>query len=241
MSNNSGNAASGGVVAPGGVAGGANVNSRDAGTLPENNMQGDANATGNQTGATQGGANATASDWNGRNHQQVNLSDLDARIRSTLETSARQGQVDPGLTQMDYQGSQIYRARVTMADGERYLYMNTMGDLIKTQQPMELSTAPQMVRTAAMQYQQGATASSLIRETAGENTSYVLRIMRDDQPTRWIQMDEAGNTTNSITQDEIDAQGAEEEASASETPASETPAAGEQQPASEGTSQEEER
>jgi hypothetical protein len=101
---------------------------------------------------------------------------------------------------MDYAGREVYRARVVGPAGgsERYLFIDANGVMVKEQQPIALEDAPQMVRTAAEQAQQGARGSSLMRETTPEGSvSYTMRVSRDGDPDRWIQFDDAGNILKS--------------------------------------------
>jgi len=149
--------------------------------------------------------------WDGSNHRQVRLDEIEAKVRAAFQNASRNSEIDPGVTRIDYHGREVFRAREILPDTERYLYVDGMGDLVKIQEPISMEAAPQMVRTAAQQQQRGATGAALMRETQGNTTHYILRVTRQGQPLRWIQMDEAGNIMKSVTQEDFSAPQADTE------------------------------
>jgi hypothetical protein len=172
------------------------------GQSPQASRQGPA-ARGGAPTASAGESAAEAVGWDGSNHRQMKLDEIDAKVRAAFQNASNHSEIDPGITRIDYHGREVFRAREILPDSERYLYVDRLGDLVKIQEPIALESAPQRVRTTADQQQRGATGSALMRETQGNTTHYILRVTREGQPLRWVQMDDAGNILKSVTQEDL--------------------------------------
>jgi hypothetical protein len=141
------------------------------------------------------------SHWDGTNERPIGLGDIGDQARSTLEMATLPGDFGSQVTRITYDGREAYRALVTGPHGNRFLFVDTDGGLIKTQQQVPFSEAPLMVQGATRQLTMGALGFALKREVKGASVSYILRITRLGEPTRLIQLDEAGNVIN--THEEI--------------------------------------
>lgn len=141
------------------------------------------------------------SHWDGTNERPIGLGDIGDQARSTLEMATLPGEMGSQVTRITYDGREAYRALVSSPQGNRFLFVDTDGGLIKTQQQVTFSDAPLMVQGATRPLTMGALGFALKREVKGASISYILRVTRLGEPTRLIQMDEAGNVIN--TQEEI--------------------------------------
>jgi uncharacterized membrane protein YkoI len=179
------------------------------GTRPGSGIPGtpDASRPGNQAGAQPGERERDLNrpglarqrdqhepDWRGSQHEDMKLSDLSGDLQKGLRDAASGGQLDGEVTRIKYGDKEMYRGKAEIDGSEDlHIYVDGNGKLVKTQQEVELSAAPQMVRTAAERENQGrADVERVLMEMAEGKTSYIIQIDADNDRKRWIQMDETG-------------------------------------------------
>jgi hypothetical protein len=139
----------------------------------------------------------------------VDLAAVNPNIRGRLQIEAVDGSLSSEATLVNYGGQEVIRARIDReGQDETYVFVNMQGEVVKTQDKVEPEAVPDTVRKVAEQQQEDAAETELFLEEARGQSSYVLKVEREAQPTRWMQIDETGNVVKTHT-DPADA-GAEE-------------------------------
>jgi len=133
-------------------------------------------------------------DWRGSQHDDMQLSDLSAELQKGLRDAASGGQLDGDVTRIKYGDKEMYRGKAQIDGSEDlHIYVDGSGQLVKTQQEVELEAAPQPIRTAAEREDQGrASVDRVLMEMANGETSYIIQIDAPNDRKRWIQMDQTG-------------------------------------------------
>ncbi len=138
-------------------------------------------------------------DWEGSDHQDMDLDEVSAEIRQGLQAAAGGREIDDEVTKIRFGDRELYRAKADVEDGEDlHVYVDASGTLVKTQQEVETDSVPQAVRDAFRNLSQGdREVEKVLREVSDGKTSFIAEIDRDDQPTRWVQLDESGQVIKS--------------------------------------------
>jgi hypothetical protein len=159
-------------------------------------------ATGPGGGATGAGA-ARETHFAGMNAETVTSEELEPAVRTGLERGAvvAGGTLGNEVSRVQYGGERVVRSSMTLPSNQTgYVFVNTQGEIVKTQRPASLEQLPLGVRRIVEQQQQGASNTTLMLEEALGQTSYVLRVERENQPARWMQIDASGNVVRTLAE-----------------------------------------
>lgn len=130
----------------------------------------------------------------------VELAAVNPNIRARLQVEAVDGSLSNEATLVNYGGQEVVRARIDReGQDETYVFVNMQGEVLKTQDKVEPAAVPDTVRKVAEQQQEDAAETELFLEESRGQSSYVLNVEREAQPTRWMQIDEAGNVVRTHT------------------------------------------
>lgn len=143
-------------------------------------------------------------DWRGSQQDDMKLTDVAAEIQKGLRDASSGGQLDGEVTRIKYADKELYRGKAEIDGSEDlHVYVDTSGKLIKTQQELDLESAPEAVRAAAERESEGsADLDRVLQEMADGKVSYIIQLDADNDRKRWIQMDEAGKVMKTHEQQE---------------------------------------
>jgi hypothetical protein len=134
------------------------------------------------------------SQFEGTMPRPVELAAINPNILARLQLEAVDGTLSNDATVVNYGGQDVVRARIDRAGGmQSFVFVNMQGEVVKTQDKVGPEAVPDSVRKVAEQQQKDAAETELYLEEARGQASYVLKVEREAQPTRWMQIDVAGN------------------------------------------------
>lgn len=134
------------------------------------------------------------SHFSGTLPRPVTLAEVTPGIRARLQIEAVDGSLSNEATVVQYGEQEVVRARIDReGEQESFVFVNMQGEVVKTQDKVEPEAVPDTVRKVAEQQQEDDAETELFVEEARGQSSYVLKVEREAQPTRWMQIDEAGN------------------------------------------------
>jgi len=107
------------------------------------------------------------------------------------------GELGDQVRHLSIDGQDVYVAKVDPSEAQDLqIYVTSEGQVLKTQQELELDKAPQEVRSAVEKFNErdGHDLSKLFREMREGKLTYIAEIKRaNNQPPLNLQLDESGN------------------------------------------------
>lgn len=132
-------------------------------------------------------------DWRGTDHQKMKLGQVPAVVHEGLRQSAAGGRLAGDVIRMRFGQRELFMGRVRMAGAQQvHVYVDAQGQLVKTQQAVDLEDVPVAVQQVARQHDPQQEVDQVMREISNGEVSYIMELEQDDGLTRWIQMDEGG-------------------------------------------------
>jgi hypothetical protein len=142
-------------------------------------------------------------DWRGADHQDMELGQVPAAVHEGLRQAAVGGRLGGEVTRMRFGQQELFLGRVEMAGAEQvHVYVDSQGQLVKTQQATDLKHVPVAVQQAARQHDPQQDVDQVTREISNGEVSYIMELQQDDGRTRRIQMDEGGRILKTHEQQE---------------------------------------
>jgi hypothetical protein len=142
-------------------------------------------------------------DWRGTDHQKMKLGQVPAAVHEGLRQSAAGGRLGGEVIRMRFGQQELFMGRVRMAGAEQvHLYVDAQGQLVKTQQAVDMEHVPVPVQQVARQHDPRQEVDQVMREISNGEVSYIMELEQDDGLTRWIQMDEGGRILKTHEQQE---------------------------------------
>lgn len=131
------------------------------------------------------------------NRGEIELNAAPANVRKAFTSYSMGGEVDEQVRHLSIDGQDVYVAKVDPSEAqELQIYVTSNGEVLKTQQELELDKAPQEVRSAVEKFndRDGNNLSKLYREMREGKLTYIAEIKRNNnQQPLHLQLDESGN------------------------------------------------
>ncbi len=127
---------------------------------------------------------------------QIELNAAPPSVRKAFSSHSMGGELGDQVRHVSIDGQDVYVAKVDPSEAQDVqLYVTADGEILKTQQEVELDKAPQEIRSAIekLSEQDGNNFSKLFREMREGKLSYIAEIKRSNQPSLNLQIDESGN------------------------------------------------
>ncbi len=136
-------------------------------------------------------------DWDKADKSEMPLSAIPDRARNTITTLGKDGKIGDGITRLSKDDQQVFKATVNRENEEEiHVFVKEDGTMMKTKQKIELSSAPQSVRST-IDSKLGADSSAANREVyrvmADNETTYVVGKPGDDNKGKSLHIDSTGN------------------------------------------------
>lgn len=128
---------------------------------------------------------------------QIEMKAAPANVRKAFTSYSMGGELDDQVRHLSIDGQDVYVAKVDPSEAQDLqIYVTSDGQVLKTQQQLELDRAPQEVRAAVEKFNErdGHDLSKLFREMREGKLTYIAEIKRDNnQQPLHLQLDESGS------------------------------------------------